>query len=138
MLDEKITREALKCCTDNRDRCAECPLDRLITCKEQLIISAYNLVNQLDEDNAWLVQQNEIYEALNKKLEDACEAYAWQYGEPVSKQLFLQKERVDTVKKMQSEIEVRCIAGGIYPAFVKSTISKVVEDMLGETDVGIS
>ena len=33
---------------------------------------------------------------------------------------------------MQKEIEARCIKGGIYPAFVKSTINNIAEEMRGE------
>lgn len=99
ILDEKTTREALKCCTDNKDRCSECPLDRLITCKEQLILSVSNLVNQLDEDKAAI--------------------------------------RDSTVMEMHTEISTRCIKGGIYPAFVKSTVNQVTREMLGVEDVSV-
>lgn len=34
------------------------------------------------------------------------------------------------VSKMQTEIEKRCIKGGIYPAFVKSTIDQIAKEML--------
>lgn len=37
----------------------------------------------------------------------------------------------DTVRKMHSEIKERCIKGGIYPAFVASTI-----DQIEKRDVG--
>ena len=40
--------------------------------------------------------------------------------------------QADTVRKMQSEIEARCIKGGIYPAFVKSTIDQIAEEIIGE------
>lgn len=40
---------------------------------------------------------------------------------------------VDTVRKMRDLIEERCINGGIYPALVKNTISKVAEEMLEGT-----
>lgn len=39
--------------------------------------------------------------------------------------------RADTVQKMQSEIEARCIKGGIYPAFVKSTIDQIAKEIIG-------
>lgn len=41
--------------------------------------------------------------------------------------------KTDTVRKMQAEIEARCIKGGIYPAFVKSTIDQIAEEMLNGT-----
>lgn len=47
MLDRDTTLKALECCAANKDMCAECPLDRLITCKEQLIISAHGLIKEL-------------------------------------------------------------------------------------------
>lgn len=40
--------------------------------------------------------------------------------------------RADTVRKMQSEIAVRCIKGGIYPAFVASTIDQIANELLNE------
>lgn len=121
ILDEKTTREALKCCADNKDRCSECPLGRLITCKEQLIISVSDLVNQLDKD----------IERLRADNDEICDNIC-------CLEIDLENARVHTVRKMQKEIEARCLKGGIYPSFVKSTIDKVAEEMLGETDVGIS
>lgn len=38
--------------------------------------------------------------------------------------------KADTVRKMHSEIKKRCIEGGIYPAFVASTIDRVAKEML--------
>ena len=42
----------------------------------------------------------------------------------------LELAKANTVRKMQTEIEARCIKGGIYPAFVKSTIAKIAEEMI--------
>jgi hypothetical protein len=41
------------------------------------------------------------------------------------------KIKADTVRKMHSLIKERCIKGGIYPAFVESTIEKVANELLG-------
>ena len=38
--------------------------------------------------------------------------------------------KADTVRKMHSEIKERCLKGGIYPAFVASTIDQIVKEML--------
>ena len=47
------------------------------------------------------------------------------------------KCQVDTVRKMHSEIEARCIKGGIYPAFVASTIDQIAKEMIeGVTENG--
>lgn len=41
----------------------------------------------------------------------------------------------DTVRKMQTEIEARCVKGGIYPAFVKRTIEQIAEEIIeGKTE----
>ena len=43
--------------------------------------------------------------------------------------------KADTVRKMHSEIKKRCIEGGIYPAFVASTIDQIAKEMLeGENE----
>ena len=116
ILDEKTTREALKCCSDNKDRCSECPLGRLITCKEQLIISVSDLVNQLDKD---IERLRAIPEQLHKEM---------------SERMIEERkiERKLAVREMQSEIEARCLKGGIYPAFVKSTVNQVARERCWE------
>lgn len=38
--------------------------------------------------------------------------------------------RVDTVQNMRSRIKARCIAGGIYPAFVENVIDQITKEML--------
>ena len=43
-----------------------------------------------------------------------------------------EKGKTDAVRKMQSEIIKRCIKGGIYPAFVASTIDQITKEMLYE------
>lgn len=40
--------------------------------------------------------------------------------------------RAATAREMREKIKERCIAGGIYPAFVASTINRVVEEIVGE------
>ena len=101
-----------------------------------VLANALALIKELAEENDYLKQQNEIYETLNKKLEDACESYAWTYGTSISKELFLKKERENTVKEMQSMIKEECLAGGIYPAFVARVVENVGKKLLeGKNDV---
>ena len=40
--------------------------------------------------------------------------------------------QADTVRKMHSEIKERCIKGGIYPAFVASTIDQIAKEIADE------
>ena len=46
------------------------------------------------------------------------------------KEIVRRETRADTVRKMQSEIEARCIKGGIYPAFVASTIDQIANELM--------
>ena len=41
-----------------------------------------------------------------------------------------EKGKTDAVRKMHSRIIERCIKGGIYPAFVASTIDQIAKEML--------
>ena len=50
-ITEEQTRKALECCADHEDRCKDCPLNHLVTCKIQLIRNVYRLVETLTEDN---------------------------------------------------------------------------------------
>lgn len=45
------------------------------------------------------------------------------------------KIKADTVRKMQSEIEARCIEKGIYPVIVKRVVDEVAKEMVeGENE----
>lgn len=46
----------------------------------------------------------------------------------------IERTKADTVRKMQTEIEKRCIKGGIYPAFVASTIDQIAKEMVEATN----
>lgn len=114
--------------------------------RKEFLQYALSLINELtDEASSW----KEIAEGYQKLFEDCAEdrAKLTEENERLSKevdrlsQVVLNHEGItemeveeaiaDTVRKMQTEIEARCIKGGIYPAFVKSTIEKVAEEMIG-------
>jgi hypothetical protein len=59
---------------------------------------------------------------------EVCGAELSRYTENIVQ--MAKQDRADTVQKMQSEIEKRCIKGGIYPAFVASTIDQIAKEML--------
>ena len=61
---------------------------------------------------------------LRVSLTNTTEAYDFVNG-------VVLQTRADTVREMQTEIEARCLKGGIYPAFVKSTIDKIADEMIG-------
>lgn len=115
--------KALECCYTNNLYCSDCPfLDtgKYIECSS-LAISALSLIKELTEENERLNGAVEMYEEERK------------YHFEMSRKK-IAEAKADTVRKMQTEIEARCIKGGIYPAFVKSTIDKVAEEIIkGET-----
>lgn len=100
------------------------------------------------EDRAKLTEENERLRAerdvrditikdlysRNKELQKANEDLGKRCIELTTELIQYTESKADTVRKMQSEIEARCIKGGIYPAFVKSTIDQIAKEMLGETN----
>lgn len=64
-----------------------------------------------------------------ERLQRILDSYALQYGTATDKEVFLKKERADTVRKMHDSIKERCIKGGIYPAFVKSVVEAVAKEL---------
>ena len=97
---------------------------------EALYEAGYCKASELVEANEALMLQHKILEAKNERLEIICDSYALQYGTVADKEVFLKKERADTVRKMQELIKERCIKGGIYPAFVERTIDQIVKEMV--------
>ena len=88
------------------------------------IIDALSLINELTEEKERLEASIKILVANNADLETEL---AITYD-------LLEETKADTVRKMQKEIEARCIKGGIYPAFVKSTINQIAKEMIGEVN----
>lgn len=85
-------------------------------------------IEQLSEDNKGLIinmnafgmaakRLGEENEKLTKALDSKCDDC-------------IARERANTVREMQAEIINRCIKGGIYPAFVATTIDKIAKEMI--------
>ena len=140
---EQITQALERCLTlPPNVACKGCMLsyedEPRMDCLEILMKNALALIKELTEENEYLKQQNEIYEVLNKKLENACESYAWQYGTAVSKELFLKKERENTVREMQKrltdrdEFSLRADYDGIYYIDHACWVNQVAAEILGE------
>ena len=138
---DKIIK-ALECCSvssELRVCTTDCPyfsipLEDIDNCNDVLARDALSLIKELIDENEYLKQQNEIYAVLNKKLEDACESYAWQYGTAVSKELFLKRERADTVRKIQERFKGGLYAYGDEIAVDDAgyLIDRIVEEILEE------
>lgn len=87
--------------------------ERLRADKKELINDNAELKNQLQEE----IAEEDVDlsdELLKLNIEGIEEAKAY------------------TVRKMQEEIKRRCIEGGIYPAFVASTINQIAKEMLND------
>ena len=121
-------------CHANDCKCSQCPMSKRTkegySCWTELSQAALALIKELAEENEYLKQQNEIYEVLNKKLEDACESYAWTYGTAVSKELFLKREREDAVREMQEKIKEKSEYGTINISHWQ--LDQITEEMLEE------
>ena len=141
MKREQIIKD-LECCKFGKDeaKCKECNWHPWIKprCWRLLASNTLSLIKELAEENEYLKQQNEIYEVLNKKLEDACDSYAWTYGTAVSKELFLKKERENTVREMQKKLTdrdeflLRADYDGIYYIDHACWVNQVAAEILGE------
>ena len=121
--------KAFECCTLNACNCTGgCPYrgtsgERIgEECWRKARNDVYSLLNELTEENERL--------RVVADMSDATLTYALRVvNEFCDKRV--KRATADTVRKMQTEIEARCIKGGIYPAFVKRTIDNVAEEMIG-------
>ena len=117
--------KALECLNDKHDRiCDECPVYKLTdrgyrSCRHVILEEAVALIKELTEENERLRGFN------SAKCEDCAGCTSWKCD--------CANIEADTVRKMHSEIKERCIKGGIYPAFVASTIDQIAKEMLEGT-----
>jgi hypothetical protein len=107
---------ALECCRGKG--CKECPYNcNCATCISTLQGDALSLIKELTEENgrlkARVLEENHLRHQAEEMLANGMSVV-----------------KADTVSKMHSEIEARCIKGGIYPAFVASTIDQIAKEML--------
>ena len=140
--------KALECCTSEKG-CTGCPrFLSLMGCSRQNMIDALTLIKELTEENerlrAELTGANKDKQILFDEissLEDEAEKAIDIAESNIRAEIASggtschwceDKVKADTVRKMQSEIEARCLKGGIYPAFVKSTIDQIAKEMLEE------
>lgn len=114
--------KALEFCAEH-EYCASCPCDNECIGMESLMLDAHALINEL-------TRKLELANLEIECKERICESYMLQYGTVADKEVWLKKERADTVRKMHSEIKDRCIKGGIYPAFVARTIDQIAEEIV--------
>ena len=153
-LNRKRIIQGLECCKGSYD-CFTCDIYKrgCAGFRTGMAKDALSLIKELTEDNEKLQniifrkedlmqmiakQKQTYYDELvkakeeNERLMDECgnQSVLWkQHFESIyetAKDTLI----ADTVRKMHSEIEARCIEGGIYPAFVKSAIDQIAKEMV--------
>ena len=78
--------------------CYPCPYGNIgAGCRDKMSEDALALINSQEQRIGELAEENE-------RLENICQSYALQYGTVTDKEVFLKKERADTVRKMQAAI----------------------------------
>lgn len=126
-MEKELVIKALEYCSNNDECVGEaCPY-YATSCENKMPKDALSLIKEL-------TQKLELANLEIECKERICESYMLQYGTVADKEVWLKRERADTVQKMQELIKERCIKGGIYPAFVASTIDQIAKEMIGETE----
>ena len=107
----------------------DCMCQNLVIAKE-LHTAGYRKSTEVARDALYLI--NELTEE-NERLKKRLKATNYMITPDGRIEMIptVESVRADTVRKMQTEIEARCIKGGIYPAFVRSTIEQIAEEMIG-------
>ena len=116
--------KALRCCIEGVStdfNCEKCPIFRTPNCMTILYEESLSLIKELTEENERL-------------RADVAKEFTCGFAKPhkvLECPIFdeIERTKADTVRKMHSEIKERCIKGGIYPAFVASTIAQIANEM---------
>lgn len=96
---------------------------------------AIELIDKLRAKKAMLTEENERLRVENETLKIATNdqySHLCDCHDKIAE--MLRQKEADTVREMHSEIKERCIKGGIYPAFVASTIDQIAKEMLEGQD----
>lgn len=130
-LNAEQVKKALECYVNFN--CGECPLD-CAKCEEfDCVKQALALINSQEQRIKELTDENERLKSQKYMIyaDGRVEALGHNdpNGEPGKCGLYEQC-RANTVREMQAEIINRCIQGGIYPAFVATTIDKIAKEMI--------
>ena len=114
-------------------------LSETVKFRAETIESLQLLITKVGEDNERLTKENERLRVAEERLIVAAKMAGVPFPEGLDIvhnycEKVIKKTQADTVRKMQSEIKERCIKGGIFPAFVASTIDEIAKEMLEENN----
>ncbi len=140
--------QGMPCCTNEHRKDALTLIKQLTADVERVSKQCGEIIVECDERDAERLKEVADWKAIakgyQKQFEDCAEDRAKLTEENERLQVqadmwkstaYCEKDRCNTIEvatvlKMRSEIERRCIEGGIYPAFVKSVINNVAEEMV--------
>ena len=90
------------------------------------------MVSKLQRDSLSLIREQE---KRIEELENICESYALQYGTATDKEVFLIKERADTVRKMQEMLLAKKVTYGniTFRVVPVDDIDQIANQLLEET-----
>lgn len=159
-MEKELIIKALECCGSKHSdigkySCKECPLngqnfDEGACYDEVLHNNALALIKELTEECEKLksigISKDIVIESLaeeNERLKNICNSYALQYGTARDKEVFLRKERADTVREMQERFKELmgneiascgfCNAEGYWSIKkVKESINRAANEMLNK------
>ena len=148
MKDKEIIKALELCIQVDSDVCDKCPFyDEESGCLGgDLRIPALDLINRQKAENEELQLKNSEFEIeleemrLWKNLQQA-EIKELQKGLDIwidiahRETLCVEQAKAEAIKDFAEEVERRCVAGGIYPAFVRATIKRVKEEMTDGDDI---
>lgn len=95
----ELHANAEKSCVD------ECPYGNMRRCGSAMAKDALSLINEL-------TRKLELANLEIECKERICESYMLQYGTVADKEVWLKKERADTVRKMQERLHERKVSYG--------------------------
>lgn len=116
------------------------------TCQGWLMKDAIALIKELTEENERLESIsinkditieaiNEVIKQLNEeneRLKNICNSYALQYGTARDKEVFLRKERADTVKRFAERLKKECLVDSGYEVLQIGTIDRIADEILNK------
>ena len=127
MENAERTKMNLERCKYGKEKpnCSECDFKPWIKpiCQRLLCSVALELITSQEQRIKELTEENENLHASCTELTQECKK--WQGRLKIECKY---TEKI-TIKKMHAEIARRCIEGGIYPAFVESTIDQIVKEL---------
>lgn len=135
-MEKETVIKALECCTRGRKSnedipCLECPYN------ECNIVGGTSERQTSGTCQGWLMKDSiALIEELtkeNERLTGNCESYALQYGTATDKEVFLKRERADTVREFAERLKAEAYVPkpyGMSKVVDVGTIDRIADEIL--------